>query len=942
MDEGAFTPPNPSTFGNIDYDLMDQLLGEGCWLQTADGTGFMQPAPSTSRGLSYPSYPLPISDAGSSSLTSAPHQGSYDRERWSSPQGCSKAEEAEELQSQDQKAITPAAKFPGQPHSLCWEGDELNRVLWIAPKSNQGPSTTVQERLMRAIGNLREMNRNRDVLIQIWVPIKRGLKSFLTTVQQPHFFHPTSTRLIYFREVSEQYEFPTDEQTKQAVGLPGRVFLGKVPEWTPNVCFFRHEEYPRVNHANALDVRGSIALPVFERGSGDCLGVVEIIMTTEKINYRPEVESVCKALELVDLQSSEILNISQEQGRKGSYDAILPEILNVLRTVCDTHNLPLAQTWAPCSQQGKGGCWHSDKNALCVSTVDSAFYVCDQQVMDFHQACSEHHLLIGQGGIVGKAFETNQACFAIDVTKFSRVDYPLSHHAKMAGLRAAVAIRLHSIYHKPSDYVLEFYLPSDFPEKGLGLHDRIWGSLSTAVQQHCRSLQFVSTRDLERQTSFPGKRTPENQRKVNCSTPQKNCREETSWLSHVMDTQRKGKDKALSLDFGEEEEPSEEFTLDWSNSETDLQLGQAFSSCKDIKQDSMSKDGVESICGSSLGGRLPLGSKKTSEKRRTKAQKTISLQVLRQYFAGSLKDAAKSIGVCPTTLKRICRQHGITRWPSRKIKKVDHSLRKLQLVIDSVQGGQGAIKLSSFYANFPELNSSNIQPRVDQFSSLNLNDQPKQQPTTQPEVSMFSSEATTSSSPSTSSSQTSTSSHCFPTGPKISPPIATHASGSKGAFTAEDPSGVLKKAQNEAQLQGSTKREPNQLLERSQSNKTLTEHPFLETLPSLPITKSWRSREAGAFKAKAMFGEEKIRFTILPNMGFVDLQQEILKRFNLEDLSNICIKYLDDDKEWVLLTCDADLEECIDIHKSSGSHRIKLILCPASSLGGSLGSRGLS
>ncbi|KAK9690608.1 hypothetical protein RND81_09G140600 [Saponaria officinalis] len=913
MEEGGFTPPSPPMYGDMDYDFVDRLLEDvECWSPTVDGSVFLLPGPSISESFS---HGLPILDEAASILTSDEQScNSYhdETERWSlyNPSQISPKEEhatdsqATDSQSWDQKAIIPAAETSNQKLGFCWESDELNRILWYKPRVDSRFLTTVKDRLMSAISHLKEMNRNRDVLIQIWVPVKKGLQSFLTTAQQPHFFQPTSRRLFHYRDVSEQYEFLADEDTKQALGLPGRVFLNRVPEWTPDVRFFRQEEYPRVKFAHQYDVRGSMALPVFENGSDDCLGVVEIIMTTEKFNYRPELESVCKALETVHLRSSETLNSSQKQAEKGSYDAVSPEILNVLRTVSESHDLPLAQTWASCRQQGKGRCWHSDKNPPCVSTIDSACYVRDQQVLDFHKACSEHHLSRGQGGIVGKAFETNQPCFATDVTQFSKTDYPLAHHAKMFGLRGAVAIKLRSIYHKMYDCVLEFYLPTDLQETAHSFHGRIWQSISTVIQQTCRSFELIMVEDIKLQKTFSASQTAEDQKIQEGLASEKRHQETSSWFSHITNPQKRSKTEEPGKDL--------KLSVNWTANEPDLQLGSVNSG--NIKQDSMS----EGVPGVSSGGRAPLGLRKAGNPR-INVQKTMSLQVLRQYFAGSLKDAAKSIGVCPTTLKRICRQHGIARWPSRKIKKVGHSLKKLQQVINSVQGAEGSIQLSSFYTNFPELNSQDTQLRGNDVPTENLNDQSKQHRSSQAEGSVFSSGATTSNSASTSSSHTSTSGNGSPSGAKISSFITTNASGSKDTSSTKDIDGSLKRVRSEAGLQVSAKKEQCQIQERSQSNEAQAVRPPFEST-------RWPSRDTGIFKAKATFGEERVRFTILPNMGFRDLQQEMAKRFDLADWSKIGIKYLDDDKEWVLLTCDADLEECIDIQRSSGTHTIKLAL----------------
>ncbi|CAH2076688.1 unnamed protein product [Thlaspi arvense] len=958
--DGSFLPN--SSFGAfsetaMDMDFMEELFFDGCWLETTDGKSLKQTAQPVSDSTT-------MSDNNNNSnsflygyqFAENPSQDHISNEETGRkfPPIAPGFLKIEDLSNQPMNQVPfhqPAATSSAQAEKFLLEETELGRRWWIAPRTRQGPSSSVKDRLVQAIKGLNEAVQDKDFLIQIWVPIQQEGKNFLTTLEQPHFFNPKYLSLKRYRDVSVAYNFLADEDSKESVGLPGRVFLGKLPEWTPDVRFFRSEEYPRIKEAQKCDVRGSLALPVFESGSGTCLGVVEIVTTTQKMNYRPELENICKALEAVNLRSSANLKSPSREVYNQFYYAALPEVSDFLTSVCRSYELPLALTWAPCARQGKGGSRHSDENFTeCVSTVDTACFVLDEQSHNFLEACSDHHLLQGEG-IVGKAFKASKLFFVPEVTTFSKTNYPLAHHAKISGLHAALAVPLKSKFNGSVEFVLEFFFPKACLDTEA--QQEMLKSLSVTLQQDFRSLNLVIDKELELEVVFPVREevlfsekplidaeTGENLKPLPL---EEISQEDSSWISHMIKANEKGKGVSLSWEY-QKEEPKEEFMLTsgWDNNQ--IGHNNFLSDAEQFQKTSNSGlrlDIDPSFDSGSFGlGQTFLGSRRPGEKRRTKTEKTIGLEVLRQYFAGSLKDAAKSIGVCPTTLKRICRQHGITRWPSRKIKKVGHSLKKLQLVIDSVQGVQGSIQLDSFYTSFPELSSPNVSATATGTSvkntdlSRHLNAQTENGVSGQGGVA-----AAPRSPPSSSCSHSSGSSTCCSTGANQS---TTTANTSATTLMAENAGAILKRARSEVRLH-SVNQEETKSLSRTLSHRVFSEHPLYENLPRLPESRSRSLKAGGASKVKATFGEAKVRFTLLPTFGFRELQQEIARRFNIDNIATFDLKYLDDDKEWVLLTCEADLEECIDIYRSSQSRTIKISVHEASQvkLGGSFGSTGL-
>ncbi|KAL1215658.1 Protein NLP2 [Cardamine amara subsp. amara] len=937
--DGNFLPN--SSFGAfsetaMDMDFMEELFFDGCWLETTDGKSLKQ---TTGQPVSDTTTMNDKNNNNNSFLygyqfaenPSQDHISNEETGRKFPPitPGFLKIEDLSNQSINQVSFDQSAAMSSAQAEKFLLEENEGGRRWWIAPRTSQGPSSSVKDRLGQAINGLNEAVQDNDFLIQIWVPIQQEGKNFLTTLEQPHFFNPKYLSLKRYRDVSVSYNFLADEESKEYVGLPGRVFLGKLPEWTPDVRFFRSEEYPRIKEAQICNVRGSLALPVFERGSGTCLGVVEFITTTQKMNYRPELENICKALEAVNLRSSRNFKFPSNELSKVYYEfyyAALPEVSEFVTLVCRLYDLPLALTWEPCARLGKLGSRHSDENfSECVSTVDSACFVLDEQSNNFLEACSEHHLLQGEG-IVGKAFKAIKLFFVPEVTTFSKTNYPLAHHAKISGLHAALAVPLKNKFNGSVEFVLEFFFPKACLDTEA--QQEMLKSLSMTLQQDFRSLNLVIDKELELEVVFPvreevvfAENSPinaENGENLKPLPLEEISQEDSSWISHMIN--EKGKGVSLSWEY-QKEEPKEEFRLTsgWDNNQIGSGHNNFLSEAEQFQK--MSNSGLRidmdpSFESASFGvGQPLLGSRRPGEKRRTKTEKTIGLEVLRQYFAGSLKDAAKSIGVCPTTLKRICRQHGITRWPSRKIKKVGHSLKKLQLVIDSVQGVQGSIQLDSFYTSFPELSSPHM-------SAQGTAAAPK--------------------SPATSScSHSSGSSTCCSTGANQSNNTG-NTSNTVTTLMAESASAILKRARSEVRLH-TMNQEETKSLSRTLSHKTFSEHPLFENLHRLPKSSSRKLKAGGASKVKATYGEAKVRFTLLPTWGYRELQYEIARRFNIDNIAPFDLKYLDDDKEWVLLTCEADLEECIDIYRSSQSRTIKISVHEASQvkLGGSFGSSGL-
>ncbi|CAH0479904.1 unnamed protein product [Peronospora belbahrii] len=70
------------------------------------------------------------------------------------------------------------------------------------------------------------------------------------------------------------------------------------------------------------------------------------------------------------------------------------------------------------------------------------------------------------------------------------------------------------------------------------------------------------------------------------------------------------------------------------------------------------------------------------------ASNSITLDMLRPHFEEPLTKVAAGFGICVTLLKKICRRHGIARWPHRQITGLRKSIASMEHAIGYFDGAR--------------------------------------------------------------------------------------------------------------------------------------------------------------------------------------------------------------------------------------------------------------
>ncbi|XP_027069177.1 protein NLP6 [Coffea arabica] len=539
-------------------------------------------------------------------------------------------------------------------------------------------------------------------LVQFWGLVKIGDKTYLTTCDQPFalrhycFDGQALKKLCEYRKHCLEYLIPVDEDDDDhEIGPPGRVFRSGFPEFAWDVRDYTIREYPQRDYAVGR-VRDYWALPIYHPTRHLPIGVLEIVSPFGfySIRHRVLEKLQCPPRE-VNLTTTCVSPPAEANSCQDGEIGIIDEALSKVRQI---RGLYYAESWTTSGE------------ILCHRGVD--------------------FIRKGQG-VVGRAFSSKSACFCRDVRQLSITEYPLVPNARHYGDSACFAVCLQSSCPNNCIYVLEFFLPTneeDEDEDEADYRDprTLLNSIMETLKEHLgSSFKIASGQELgQKLTVEVIKVSPEDEYSFEiCST--------TGIESQPRLEEAQGGDGMMQLDFSSQQ-------VDTANAYINVQQSGIFGSpprpeheqglvnisyqelnlaAVDVVHNSMNgiyeqQNGiVRSTTGQELVQNMvsiphdePIVEdperegagieQRDNEVTNLKMQKPscplkselgITREVLEQNSARKLEDAAKNIGVSRSTLKRICREYGIHRWPPRKARKVNQAFAEQKIVQPSTE-----------------------------------------------------------------------------------------------------------------------------------------------------------------------------------------------------------------------------------------------------------------
>ena len=497
-------------------------------------------------------------------------------------------------------------------------------------------------------------------LIQVWFPDEhKRLQNCVVacTKSEEYTEEQVASTLTHFGERSKLYKFQVDGGA--AEGLPGRVFVSGRPEMTLDVQRYGKANYLRIDEAINCGIKASVGIPVYSRGpcesdSLDTVAVVEISKVSEKLNMERLSCKLADVFESVDLHTwgRESPSVKFRNWPYNVHVQRTGAILNTLvEAVCQISGIQYASIWGRYTGGGMQQLQEGNGKQLTLLSCDALpCGVQNSSFIEYRQSCTSKIVFEGFG-FVGSAWKKECTMWHSQVAGIPEGCNPYRgfNVANFKGGVVAVPITLakglEEEGEEDSKYVMEVFITDLCPD----------------TEQQRRLIVNMLSLLLR----IGGGRFE---------------------IGVLLEFWMPKAELALALTSGEEGQQAPP-----SNEGGEGNKAKGKGPKKREAADADLKEGVD-------GDEEKGGS--SSKKKGNSKKKAIPLENLQRYFKYNLREAAKRLGVCPTTLKRVCRQYGIPRWPCRKLKKVNRSINKLQGVVESVPGVEASA------IGFPDLKAA--------------------------------------------------------------------------------------------------------------------------------------------------------------------------------------------------------------------------------------------